>query len=241
MGNPFFRFKRFTVRQEGAAMKVGTDGVLIGAWAHIRPEDNRCLDIGTGTGLIALMLAQRTEGTDTVIDAVEIDKGSYLQASENTAASEWGGRINLFNLPVQDFTVATDNKYDHIVANPPYFVDSLLPFGEARSTARHTGSLTYADLLSCVSQLIAPDGIFTVIIPADGEEGFTKTAAESGLNVLRKCIVFTVAGTAPKRVMLELSRILGRVEAVDLAIEAGDGGGYTAEYMELTRDFYMKF
>lgn len=222
-------------------MKVGTDGVLIGAWAEIRPEDGRYLDIGSGTGLIALMLAQRTESTEAVIDAVEIDKGSYSQALENVAGTEWGGRVSLFNLPVQDFAASSDAEYDHIVANPPYFVDSLLPSCGARSAARHTGSLSYTDLLSCVSRLLAPAGIFSVIIPADSEEAFSKIAFESGLHVSRRCVVFSVAGSPPKRVMLEFSRVAVKAEETTLAIEAEGSGGYTAEYMELTRDFYLKF
>ena len=240
MGNSFFRFKKFTVHQQGAARKVGTDGVLMGAWARVRPDDKKYLDIGTGTGLIALMLAQRTENMGATIDAVEIDRGSYMQALENAAASGWGDRVSLFNLPVQDFATQSDTKYAHIIANPPYFVGSLLPLCGARSAARHTGSLSYAELLSCTSRLLASDGIFSAIIPAGMEEEFTKIAAELGLHVSRKCVVSSIAGMSPKRVMLEFSRSAGIVEEHTLIIESG-GGGYTAEYMELTRDFYLKF
>jgi Predicted O-methyltransferase len=241
MGNPFFRFKKFTVRQDGAAMKVGTDGVLIGAWARLTSSHERYLDIGAGTGLIALMLAQRTEGTGAKIDAVEIDNGSYIQALENIKASEWGGKISAFNLTIQEFAARTDNKYHHIVANPPYFVNSLLPHSEARSAARHTSSLSYSDLLSCVSKLLTPEGVFSVIIPSAAETTFMETAAVYGLYASRKCLVFPLGNGPAKRVMLEFSHTTGSVSATSLVIETGPAGEYTPEYRELTRDFYLKF
>lgn len=245
MGNNYFHFKRFTVHQEGAAMKVGTDGVLIGAWARVGPEQGRLLDIGTGTGLIALMLAQRAEGWDARIDAVEIEPDSFRQARENISASAWSECISVYENSVQDFAAGLNRSgtphYDHIVSNPPYFVDSLLPPAEGRALARHTSSLTYEELCESVSRLLAPDGIFSVIIPFENADEFTRTAEACGLFPSRKCVIYGVAGALPKRVMLEFSRKKGIPELSELAIESGDPRDFSPEYRALTCDFYLKF
>ena len=143
MSNPFFQFKQFTIRHDKCAMKVGTDGVLLGAWAGTE-SCSRILDVGTGTGLIALMLAQRSKA---VVDAIDIDADACLQAQENAESSLFAGRINVFHSDLADFAQASTHLYGLIVSNPPYFVDSLKCPNLQRNTARHTDTLTLEDLL----------------------------------------------------------------------------------------------
>lgn len=229
-------------------MKVGTDGVLIGAWARIVTSHRRYLDIGTGTGLIALMIAQRTEcvagGGNVRIDAVEIDVGSAGQARENVAASPWGDRIGVYHADVHDFVPEDGGLYDHIVANPPWFVDSLSSPSAARTAARHARELTYGDLADCVARLLSADGMFSVILPADNEAFFVAVAAARGLVPARRTYVHSLPTLPPKRVMLELVReenASGQGTVDRLVIENSHGGHYTEEYAALTRDFYLKF
>ena len=140
MANDYFAFKRFTVRQPRSAMRVGTDGVLLGAWCDPAPADGRMLDVGTGTGVIALILAQRNPSAR--IDAVEIDEGGCLDAEGNFAASPWAGRLTLYRRPFADFAAGCPVRYDRIVSNPPYFVASLQSPDPARTAARHAESLS---------------------------------------------------------------------------------------------------
>ncbi|MFM2293328.1 MAG: hypothetical protein RIS29_3141, partial [Bacteroidota bacterium] len=148
MANPFFRFKQFTVFHDRCAMKVGIDGVLLGCWTNVA-DTSMVLDIGTGTGLIALMIAQRT---DAHIDAIDIDEGAFEQAMINVQASPWSSRLNVVLSSLQDFV--SDKKYDLIVSNPPYFINSLKNPDEQRTTARHTDSLTHEELIDqCIPKL----------------------------------------------------------------------------------------
>ena len=230
-----FKFKQFTVHQQRSAMKVGTDGVLIGAWASVRPADRALLDIGTGTGLIALMLAQRNPKAEVV--AVEIDTESAAQASENVAESPWSDRIKVERCAVQEFTPTM--KFDLIVSNPPYFVDSLKCPDESRNTARHTDTLSFAELMHTAERLLAPDGRLAVIVPA---EAALSVIAAGKLHLVRRCDVRTKPNGAPKRVMLEFSpRFEGVATREELTIGDGSNGGYSPEYIALTRDFYLKF
>ena len=235
MGAEVFRFKQFEVQQQRSAMKVGTDGVLIGAWASVRPADRAVLDIGTGTGLIALMLAQRN--TEAKVVGVEIDADSAAQARENVEQSPWSERIEIAECAVQEF--ATEQKFDLIVSNPPFFVDSLKCPDESRSKARHTDTLSFADLMRAVTRLLAPDGRFAVIVPA---EAAMSVVAAGNLHLVRRCDVRTKPKGQPKRVMLEFSlRFEGAALREELTIGDGTNGGYSAEYKALTRDFYLKF
>lgn len=148
-------------------MKVGTDGVLLGAWAGVRPADRRILDVGTGTGLIALMMAQRAP--EALITGVDVEEVS--QARENAAASPWGGRVAFVQCPVQEF--APDERFDLIVSNPPFFVDSLTCPDEGRTTARHAVRLPFDQLRDAVVRLLAAEGRFAVILPTDEARRFT--------------------------------------------------------------------
>lgn len=270
MSNSWFRFKRFTVEQHGAAMKVGTDGVLLGAWARIVPTHSRYLDIGTGTGLIALMLAQRVteqfaegEARRVVrsIDAVEVDADGAQQAAANVAASPWSDFVQVYHSEIQCFRtdsaeekpesqcLRTDSAeepalYDHIVSNPPWFVDSLESPHAARTAARHAGSLSYGDLLDSVKRLLSAEGIFSVVLPADSEKLFVAQAAERGFGLRRRTAICSLPETPPKRVLLELARAgvcEAAVEQEQLTIETGVSGCYTEQYRALTQAFYLKF
>lgn len=235
MGADSFRFKQFEVCQQRSAMKVGTDGVLIGAWASVQPGDRAILDIGTGTGLIALMLAQRSAEAQVV--GVEIDKDSAAQARENFENSPWSERLHVEECPVQEFS--PEERFDLIVSNPPYFVDSLKCTDDSRTTARHTDSLSFVELMRAVSRLLKPEGRFAVIVPA---EAALSVISAGSLHLLRRCDVSTKPTGQPKRVMLEFSpRFAGAATRENLTIGDGTAGGYSAEYKALTREFYLKF
>lgn len=227
-----FRFKQFEVEQGDAAMKVGTDGVLLGAWVDTRGAD-RILDIGTGTGVIALMMAQRS-AAQTIV-GVDIDAVATARANSNFGISPWSDRLVAYNMPVQQYE---GEKFDLIVSNPPYFTDSLLCPDSRRTLARHTTELSLAELDSAVVRLLADSGRFALILPADQMERFV---ALSALSVVRRCDVLSYPGGESKRVMAELQK--GSVLATDtqsIAIYT-EKREYSAEYRELTKDFYLKF
>lgn len=191
-----FRFKRFTIRQDRCPMKVGTDGVLLGAWTGLRTTDRRMLDIGTGTGLIALMLAQRAPGAR--ITGIDIDDVS--QARENAAASPWDDRLHFEQTPVQTFRPA--ERYDLIVSNPPFYVDSLTCPDAGRTAARHTVHLSYEELVDSVVRLLAPGGRFAVVLPTPESEHF-RHLASARLLLTHLTRVRTTPRRSVRRVLME--------------------------------------
>ena len=218
-------------------MKVGTDGVLLGAWAAVRPQDERILDVGTGTGLIALMLAQRAPGA--LVTGVDIDDVS--QAGENAAASPWGDRVAFRQCPVQEFEAP--EPFDLIVSNPPFFVDSLACPDEGRTTARHAVHLPFDELRDAVLRLLAPGGRFAVVLPTTEADRFLGTCF-GRLGLLRRTDVRTTPRRPAKRALMEFSRAGETAAAPDLSelvIGTGQHECYTPEYRALTRDFYLKF
>ena len=218
-------------------MKVGTDGVLLGAWAAVRPQDERILDVGTGTGLIALMLAQRAPGA--LVTGVDIDDVS--QAGENAAASPWGDRVVFRQCPVQEFEAP--EPFDLIVSNPPFFVDSLTCPDEGRTTARHAVHLPFDELRDAVLRLLAPGGRFAVVLPTTEADRFLGTSFGQ-LGLLRRTDVRTTPRRPAKRALMEFSRAGETAAAPDLSelvIGTGQHECYTPEYRALTRDFYLKF
>jgi tRNA1Val (adenine37-N6)-methyltransferase len=238
MPNNHFEFKRFRVEQGGAAMKVGTDGVLLGAWARLEGAERRILDIGTGTGLIALMAAQRCPRAH--IDAPEIDRNAARQARENAANSPWPGRISVHHVSVREFA-PDGGPYDHILCNPPFFAGSLKAPDAARSTARHNDTLPFDDLAAVVARLLAPGGRFSVIYPADEAVVFQESASRCGLYPVRRLRVRSTPGGVFFRTLTEYSRRPPAVvEEEELTIETAPLR-HTAEYIALTRDFYLKF
>lgn len=245
-GNSYFAFKRFTVEQADVAMRVNTDGVLLGAWFTIPDEINpSVLDAGCGTGVIALMASQRLAGkfTSFSVGAVEIDNPSCIQAQKNFAASPWKRNLVLYNSDYQSFCDSALAKYNAIVSNPPYFVNSLKNPSQTKKTARHTDSLPYEDLLSGAKKILKVSGHLSVILPAAEFGLFEKIAEEKGYFSFRKCRVFSKEGdSSPIRIMAEFS-MAGKKNAeasqdlciMNLNLE------YTPDYKSLTKDFYLKF
>ena len=234
MPNPYFAFKQFTVRHDRCAMKVGTDGVLLGAWTDLS-HSRRILDIGTGTGLIALMLAQRC--MDARITAIDLDSAAVEQAQENIQASPWKDRIEALQ---QDIcTYHPNGTFDTIVSNPPYFIDSLkCPDGQ-RSTARHTDTLDADRLIGKVSELLTSDGRFSIILPAEQTEDLIRVAGEKGLHPSRQTWVITRPGLSPKRIIMEFRKIPVTLQPDELVIEL-ERHVYSEEYIALTQEFYLK-
>lgn len=236
MSNSYFSFKQFTIRQDRCAFKVGTDGVLLGASADTDGAD-RILDIGTGTGLIALMLAQRCQAD---ITAIEPDKDSFEQACRNIADSKWQKRINILNSSLQDFN--PDNlQFDLIVSNPPFFRDSLKNPDPAKAASRHNLSLSSDELLKGVSRLLEGSGRFQVIMPNAEGTLFISEAGDYELFCSKIIKIIPLPGSDVKRLILTFSRTRLETEERLLTIESGRRHDFTDEYKNLTKEFYMKF
>lgn len=238
MGTHYFQFKQFTIYHDRCAMKVGTDGVLLGAWYNI-PKNGNILDIGTGTGIIALMAAQRSSFSQVSIDAIEIDRDAYLQAKENISSSPWSNRIQVINCSLQEYAEMSETLYDHIVSNPPYFDNTLPPQSLSRQMARHTASLTYEELVSNAVRLLKPEGHISVIYPADQDRQLTRIAVSNKLWVSRKVWIKGRPSVSPKRVLVEWGKSPVSYIEEELVIETAPLT-YTLEYIALTKDFYLK-
>ena len=234
MSNGWFNFKQFRIEQERCSMKVGTDGVLLGAWF---PVDAGCsvLDIGTGTGLIAIMAAQRGAGRVT---AVEIDADAAEQARANAANSPWADRIVVQRADIADFI--GEYKYDRIVCNPPYFRDSLRCPDPGRNIARHNDSLSYETLAACAARLLADDGLFCLVLPYDAVGTLAKCAVAQGLEMCLRTDVVTAPGKVPKRSLVAFGRHSPTLDAGVLEM-SGPDGKEAPEYISLVKDFYLKY
>lgn len=232
-----FTFKQFHIDHSRCAMKVGTDGTLLGAWATM-PANGRILDIGTGTGLIAIMAAQRT--SEAKITAIDIDEDCVLQAQENIAASPWPDRIEVIHSALQEFDAS--EKFDVIISNPPYFIDSQLSPDAARSTARHTTTLPFNELVTGVRRLLADEGHFSLILPPTEMERF-RSAARGVMFVVRECHVWSTPTSGVRRIMAEFqAEPPAEFTVVEkIIIEEKGRHEYSEEYRTLTRDFYLKF
>ena len=236
MANGYFQFKQFTIHQEHCAMKVGTDGTLLGAWALAPDAKCRILDVGTGTGLIALMMAQRY--LKASVTAIDIDKIAVRQAKENVLASPFAERISVFEADVQTFE--NTELFDSIVCNPPFFEDSLTCPDPQRTEARHTVTLGYRQLMEAAFRLLKADGRFSVIIPSDCRQRLESEAHLRGFFVSRICSVQTTPTKAPKRYMIELSKHpVNEIVITNGAIESSPQIR-SDWYRELTKDFYIK-
>jgi len=234
--NKWFEFKQFRIEQQKAAMKVGTDGVILGAWTSV---DNitRILDVGTGTGLIALMLAQRCNAK---IDAIEIDNQAYLEAKYNFEQSSWEERLTVYRSDFSTFSNEQGQIYDLIVCNPPYFIDSLKTSDPQLSVARHNESLNFEQLILGSVRLLKGTGKLVVIIPFASLDVFRETARLNGFYLHQKAHVVTKHGRIASRVLLELSLKPGYTETIDILIQDGDGQ-FTEQFKELTGSFYLNF
>ena len=231
MSNSVFKFKKFAVNQDQCGMKVGTDGVLLGAWAR---GGNRVLDIGTGTGVIALMLAQRFP--EAKITAIDIAEEACRQAKENVSASSFAHQVQVEQTSLQEFESA--ERFDCIVSNPPFFVNSLPNPDVARSMARHTATLPYRVLFARVKRLLTPLGCFSAIIPADCQSQFVAEATLMGFSLSRVCGVKTVDRKPVKRYLLEFQQAYcaEREEETVCLMQQGERSEW---YQCLTEDFYL--
>ena len=236
MSSGIFTFKQFTIHQDRCIFKVGTDGVLLGAYADVAGIKT-ILDIGTGTGLIAMMLAQRSEAE---ITAIEPDPGSSEQAGSNVSKSKWSDRIRLINTSLQDF-LKNAPKFDLIVSNPPYFTGYLRNPDPLKATARHNVTLNNKDLLLGMSELLAEDGRAQVIMPYPEGDVFIAEANEFGLYCNDILKIRPLPASGVRRLIIKLSRKRSKTTEKFLTIEHGKRHEFTQEYIELTKDFYVKF
>ncbi len=236
MSKPFI-FKEFTVHQDRCAMKIGTDGVLLGAWASLDHDPDSILDIGAGSGVIALQLAQRSKAM--TIDAVEIDDNAYEQCSENFENSPWGDRLFCYHASIQEFVSEIDDTYDLIVSNPPFYSEDYKSNDPARDKARFNDALPFEHLMVSAAHLLSEKGVFAVILPKKEEAAFISFAEEIGLHPQRICRVRGTADSEEKRSLIEFSFQKKATQISTLVIET-KRHVYTPEYVDLVKDFYLK-
>lgn len=232
-----FQFKQFTIQQDKTAMKVGTDGVLLGAWANLDFNPNSILDIGAGTGLIALMMAQRSDAE--TIDAIELNDAAYEETVENFENSDWADRLFCYHASLAEFADEIDEKYDFIISNPPFYTSTYKELSEDRAMARHSESLTYADLLESTSKLLSENGNCAFIIPFEEAENFLKIAEVNQLYPNRITRVRGAVNTPVKRSLLQFSFLKTEIALSELTLELSRHN-YTEEYKSLVQDFYLK-
>jgi tRNA1Val (adenine37-N6)-methyltransferase len=235
MANDYFNFKQFTIKQDRSAFKVGTDGVLLGAAATVSGA-KRILEIGSGTGLVAIMLAQRC---DAEIVTIEPDCDSYIQSCENISNCKWSSRIKCENVSLQDFK--SEEKFDLIVTNPPFFNDSVRNPDPRKSAARHNDLLTGDHILTGVSGLLSEDGRLQLIMPYAEGNIFIAEAYSYSLFCNSIMKIKPLPASEIRRLILTFSRHKARAEEKFLTIEHGKRHEFTDEYINLTKDFYLKF
>lgn len=233
-----FQFKQFSVEQDRTAMKIGTDGVLLGAWTPIENNPYSILDVGTGTGIIALMLAQRSSAEQ--IDALEIDEDAYEQATDNFENSPWNDRLFCFHAALDEFIEEPEEEYDLIVSNPPFYSEDYKTSNEQRDLARFQDAMPFEDLIEAADLLLSENGILSVIIPFKEEEKFLALAEEFELFPIKITRVKGTPTAEIKRSLLAFSRkSLLNFPIDELVIETARHI-YTSEYISLTKDFYLK-
>ncbi len=232
-----FRFKQFTINQDRCAMKVGTDGVLLGAWASTNKNPDSVLDIGAGSGLIALMLAQRSNAQ--TIDALEIDEAAYEQCVDNFEASPWGDRLFCYHAALDEFVDEWEETYDLIVCNPPFYTEDVSSGNVSRDTARQNAALPFEELLNGVSILLSEDGVFATIIPKKEEVDFLVLAAKYKLYPQKITRVKGNPTADIKRSLLQLGTTQTNCDNDTLTIEH-ERHEYTPEYIALTQAYYLK-
>ena len=236
MPNPHFQFKQFTVRQDRSALKVGTDGLLLGAWTDYSGA-KRILDIGTGTGLLALIAAQRNP--EAMIDAVEIDDASAEQAAENAAASPWAERIRVHRMDAR--RMKASEPYDIIICNPPFYPGEMSSADERVGVAKHSAGLAFDELTGLVDRLLAQRGRWNVILPKNRVLDFDGQAEQAGLKASRQCDVRYLASKPPKRVLFELRRGEQATTNEEITVEESGPLDYSGKYRELLSDLMLKF
>ena len=233
-----FTFKKFIVEQNRCAMKIGTDGVLLGAWTPIENNPFSILDIGTGTGIIALMLAQRSAAEQ--IDALEIDEDAYEQATDNFENSPWNDRLFCFHAGLDEFVEEPEDEYNLIVCNPPFYSEDYKSDNEQRDLARFQDAMPFEDLIEAVDLLLSENGIFSVIIPYKEESTFLALAKDFELFPIKITRVKGTPTSEIKRSLLAFSRDELNNYPIDQLIIETARHIYTPEYIALTKDFYLK-
>ena len=234
MSNNYFKFKQFTIEQENCAMKVGTDGCLLGGWFSCTGS-KRILDIGCGTGLVSIMAAQRSEAQVT---GVEIDSTAALQARKNADSSPWGERIEIVNSDFLEYE--TDGRFDVIVSNPPYFVNSMKCDSETRTLARHSDTLDSRMFFKKSIKLLADGGCISIVIPCDIMEEWNTAAMEQGLYPTRTTFIKTTPKKAPKRVLVEFRAGSNTATTENTLILETSPGEYSDDAKRILGDFYLK-
>ncbi len=229
-----FKFKKFSVCDDRATMKVGTDAVLLGAWSDLG-HSKTILDIGSGSSVISLMMAQRSD-VDTRIDAVELLSGDAQQSVENILNSPWPNKIKVVNINIQAFS--SDTRYDLIICNPPFFSNSLTPPVETRSKVRHDGSLTFDELITATIRLLAPTGKLCLILPVRETALFQEKAKAKNLFLNRLTCFYTREGKPQERSLMELGFNADSFKE-DLLILYQSKNQWTDEYQRLTSEFYL--
>ena len=233
-----FKFKQFTVNQDRCAMKIGTDGVLLGAWCPIENNPFSVLDIGAGTGILSLMLAQRSNAEQ--IDAIEIDENAFEQCVENFENSPWSDRLFCFHAGLDEFMDEPEDEYDIIISNPPFYSEDYKSDCEQRDLARFQDAMPFEDLIEAASLLLSENGIFSVIIPFKEEEKFIALAKECNLFPFKITHVKGTPTAEIKRSLLAFSFAEKTNFPIDELVIETARHQYTEEYISLTKDFYMK-
>lgn len=235
MSNTYFQFKQFTVHQDACAMKVCTDACLFGAWVAEKvkgAEVKTVLDIGAGTGLLSLMLAQKTK---VIVDAVEVDEAAAKQARENFKASPWSNRLKVINEPIQHYKA--DVKYDFIVSNPPFFDNDLKSKDHQRNVALHSRQLTSDDLITSIKRLLVDEGYFALLLPYNRSLHYEHLAKSEGFYLLEKVSVKQTETHSFFRSILLFSTFDKPLVEEELIIKIG--GGYSPKLVELLKDYYL--
>lgn len=234
--NNFFQFKKFRIEQEKAAMKVNTDGVLLGAWTNITSAKS-VLDIGTGTGLISLMIAQRS---NAIVTGVEIEKNAAEEARFNVQNSEWNHRISILHSSFQDFVETSGNQFDVIVTNPPFFSNSAKNSNPNLSMARHNHLLPFEDIISGSKKLLEHNGILSLILPAGAVQEFTEKARHKNLFLNRLTLVKPFPHKEPNRCLMEFGTKQSDREDSIMSVFDETGKDYSSEFKNMACDFYLK-
>ncbi len=237
MGSLPFKFKEFSVNQDSCAMKIGTDGVLLGAWTSVDKNPFSVLDIGSGTGVLSLMIAQRSYAEN--IEALEIDADAYEQCSENFENSPWADRLFCYHASLLEFVEEIDDKFDLIICNPPFYSEDYKTDNDARDLARFNDAMPFEHLIFSVANLLSEDGLFSVVIPFKEEANFIALASKSGLFPNRVLRVKGHSTSEIKRSLIEFSFTQQDTNISELIIETARHQ-YTDDYIALTKDFYLK-
>jgi tRNA1Val (adenine37-N6)-methyltransferase len=232
-----FQFKHFKVEHDRCAMKIGTDAVLLGAWASLEAQPNSILDIGAGTGVLALMMAQRS-GAE-LIDALEIDDAAYEQCVANFENSDWGDRLFCYHAALDEFTEEIEERYDLIISNPPFYTEAFKSDNKERNTARFEDAMPFEALLKSVSKLLSNSGHFNVVIPYSEQLSFIEHAKHKGLYPYRILNVRGQQSSPLKRSLIGFSFQKQTLKTSELTIEI-ERHRYTNDYTALTKDFYLK-